>query len=81
MDGTMNSLPTQAILGAGTAALAAVVVALGSAPLAVALISALVLAGVAFAAQSGRFRDEERLVYRPVYVRRHGARHRVRSDD
>ncbi|WP_237477806.1 hypothetical protein [Lichenibacterium dinghuense] len=81
MDSTMNSLPTQAVLGAGTAVLAAVTVALGSAPLAVALISALVVARVAFVAQSGRFRDEERLVYRPVYARRQSVQRRVRSDD
>jgi uncharacterized membrane protein len=85
MDSTMNSLPTQAILGAGTAVLAAIVAAtLGTLPLAVGLVSAAVMAAVAyvaFMAQSQRFRDEERLVYRPVYVRRQGVQHRVRSDD
>ena len=36
---------------------------------------------VAFAAQSRRLRDEERLVDRPVYVRRHDVQRRVRSDE
>ena len=84
MDGAMNSLPTQAILGAGTALLAALVAASGSFPLAAGFVSAAVtagLAGVAFAAQSRRLRDETRLVYRPVYVRRHDVQRRVRSED
>ena len=83
MDSTMNSLATQAILGAAllTAALAT---ALGAVPLAGLLVSAAVMAAVAhvaFVAQSRRLRAEERLVYRPVYVRRHDVQRRVRSDD
>ena len=82
MDQTMNSLPTQAILGAGTAVLAAVLATmLGSIPLALGLISAAIVACVAFAAQSERLQGEDRLVYRPVYVRRHDVQRRVRSDD
>lgn len=81
----MNSLPTQAILGAGTTVLVTVVAAtIGSLPLAIGLVSAsaaAALAHVAFAAQSRRLRDEERLVYRPVYVRSHDVRRRVMSDD
>lgn len=78
----MNSLPTQAVLGAGTAVLAAVLAAtLGSVPFALGLITAVVVAYVAFAAQSERLRGEERLVYRPVYVRRHDVQRRVSSDD
>ena len=34
---------------------------------------------VAFAAQSRRLREAERLVYRPVYVRRHDVQRRVMS--
>ena len=82
MDSTMNPLPTQAILGAGTAVVAAVLAATsGAVPLALGLISAAVVACVAFAAQSARLRGEERLVYRPVYVRRHDVQRRVSSDD
>ena len=82
MDQTMNSLPTQAILGAGTAVLAAVLATmLGSIPLALGLISAAIVACVAFAAHSERLQGEDRLVYRPVYVRRHDVQRRVRSDD
>lgn len=81
----MNSLPTRAILGIGTAVLAAVAAAaFGFAPLAIALLSAAAagaLACVAFAAQSQRLGDAERLVYRPVYVRRHDVQRRVISDD
>ena len=84
MDVTMKSLPTQAILGAGVAALAATVAATaGAVPLAVALVAAAVAAvlHVTFVAQSRRLRDEERLVYRPVYVRRHDVQRRIRADD
>ena len=81
----MNSLATQAILGAGAAILTAVVAAtLGAIPLAGVFVSAAVMAAVAhvaFVAQSRRLRAEERLVYRPVYVRRHDVQRRVRSDD
>lgn len=82
MDSAMNSLPTQAILGAGTVVVSAVLAAaLGSVPLALGLISAAIVAYVAFAAQSERLHGEERLVYRPVYVRRHDVQRRVSSDD
>ena len=85
MDNTMNSFPKQAILGAGAAIVAAVALVLsGSFPLAIGLISAALMAGLATVAcstQSARLRDEQRLVYRPVYVRRHDMRQRVRSDD
>ena len=85
MDSIMNSLPTQTILGAGTAVVAAVAaVAFGSVPLAVCLVSAAsmaALASVAFAAQSECLREEERLVYRPVYVRCDDVQRRVMSDD
>lgn len=85
MDKIMNSFPTQAILGAGAVIVAAVAVVLsGSLSLAIGLISTAVmsaLAAVAFSTQSARLRDERRLVYRPVYVRRHDMRQRVRSDD
>lgn len=80
----MNSLPTRAILVAGTATLVASVAALGSVPLAIGILSATVsaaVAHVALASQSERLRDSERLVYRPVYVRSHDARRRVSSDD
>ncbi len=83
MDSTMNSLATQAVLGAALLA-AALATALGVVPLAGLLVSAATMAGVAyvaFAAQSRRLRDEDRLVYRPVYVRRHDVQRRVRSDD
>ena len=85
MDSTMNSLSTQAILGAVTVALAVFVAAtFGGSPLAVGFVATAAVAGlacVASAAQSRRLGDEERLVYRPVYVRRHDAQRRVRSDD
>ena len=85
MDVTMKSLPTQAIFGAGVAALAATIAATAVAvPLAVALVVAAAVAAVlhvTFVAQSRRLRDEERLVYRPVYVRRHDVQRRIRADD
>ena len=83
MDWTMNSLPTQAILGAAAAVLTAVTAAtLGAFPLAIGVAAVMAaLTYVAFAAQSERLRDEQRLVYRPVYARRHGVQRPVRSDD
>lgn len=83
MDSTMKSLATQAILGAALLTVA-VAATLGAIPLAGLLVSvamAAAVAFVAFVAQSQRLRDEERLVYRPVYVRRQDVQRRVRSDD
>ena len=82
MDVTMKSLPTQAILGAVAAALMVVVGAMaGATSLVVVLVTVAAVAHVAFVAQSRPLRDEERLVYRPVYVRRHDVQRRVRTDD
>ncbi len=84
MDRTMNSLSTRALVGVGAAIVAlAGALSVASLPVATGLVSSVlvvVLAFVAFAAQSRRLRDEQRLVYRPVYVRRHVQR-RVMSDD
>lgn len=85
MDSTMNSLSTRALVGAGAAALALVgALSVAALPLVAGLVSAAIVVGaavfVAFAAQSQRLRDEERLVYRPVYVRRQNVQRRVRSD-
>ena len=80
----MNSLPTQAILCVGAAIVTGLVATFGSVPAAIGLACAsimAVLASVAFAAQAEHLRDRERLVYRPVYVRRHDVQRRVISDD
>ena len=84
MDRTMNSLSTRALVGVGAAIVAlAGALSVASLPVATGLVSSVlvvVLAFVAFAAQSRRLHDEQHLVYRPVYVRRHVQR-RVMSDD
>lgn len=80
----MNALSIRSIAGAGAAALAAVVALSAVAvPAPMGLVSAALVAGlglVAFAAQSRRLRETERLVYQPVYVRRHPVQRRVMSD-
>ena len=86
MDSTMNSPSTKVLAIAGAAALVLVdVVSAVALPhglgAALALSTTAVAGFVAFAAQSGRLRDERRLVYRPVYVRHQSVRHRVPSDD
>lgn len=85
MDSTMNSLSTQASMGIAAAALALVgALSVASMPILAGLVSAAIVVGlalVAFAAQARRLRDEERLVYRPVYVRRQDVQRRVISDD
>ncbi|RYB03307.1 hypothetical protein D3272_17995 [Lichenibacterium ramalinae] len=84
MDLTMNALSIRALVGAGVAAVAmAGLVSVASLPLLLAAVSAALVAGlglVAFVAQSRRLNDAERLVYRPVYVRRHDIQRRVMSD-
>lgn len=81
----MNSLPTRAIFGVGTAVVAAVAVAApGALPVvsgSIAALAVVIAAAVAMATQSGRLREDRSLVYRPVYVRRHDVQRRVRSDD
>ena len=79
----MNALSIRALAGVAGAVLAAVGAA-SVAPLPVlsAALPAVLAAGlglVAFAAQSRRLREAERLVYRPVYVRRHDVQRRVMS--
>lgn len=78
----MNALSVRALAAAGAAALAMVVaLSAATAPVIVsALGAALALGLVAFAAQSRPLRDDQRLVYRPVYVRRQDVQHRVMSD-
>jgi len=72
-------------MGIAAAALALVgALSVASMPILAGLVSAAIvacLAFVAFAAQAQRLRDEEHLVYRPVYVRRHDAPRRIVSDD
>ena len=81
----MNSPSTRALLGAAAALMASVGVlsiALQSLAGAVSAVAVMAVgAFVAFAAQSRRLRDGERLVYRPVYVRRHDVQRRVTSDE
>jgi hypothetical protein len=82
---TMTSLSTRAFLGAGAAALA-VVGALTLAPTPVALVFAATLLAAAFAyvasaAQLRHLQDEQRLVYRPVRVRRQHVQQRVTFRD
>ena len=81
----MNSLPTRAILGAGTAVVAALAVTASGLPSAAlgfaCAVLAMAFAVVAVATQLERLRQERHLVYRPVYARRQIARRRVRSDD
>ena len=80
----MNALSIRALVGAGVAAVAmAGLVSVASLPLLLAAVSAALVAGlglVAFVAQSRRLNDAERLVYRPVYVRRYDVQRRVMSD-
>ena len=81
MDHTMNALSVRALAAAGAAALAVIVALSGAAaPVLAGLALAAVIGLVAFAAQSRALRDERRLVYRPVYVRRHDVQRRVMSD-
>ena len=81
----MKSPSTRALLGAAAALMVSLGVLSIALPSLAGVVSAIVVmaAGglVAFAAQSRRLRDEERLVYRPVYVRRHGVQRRVTSDE
>ena len=79
----MNALSIRALVGVAGAVVATIGV-LSVAPVSVlsALVPVIVAAGlglVAFAAQSRRLREAERLVYRPVYVRRHDVQRRVIS--
>ena len=79
----MNALSIRALVGVAGAGVATIGV-LSVAPVSVlsALVPVIVAAGlglVAFAAQSRRLREAERLVYRPVYVRRHDVQRRVMS--
>ena len=81
----MKSPSTRALLGAAAALMVSVGVLSIAMPSLAGVISAIMVmtAGglVAFAAQSRRLRDEERLVYRPVYVRRHDVQRRVTTDE
>ena len=81
----MKSPSTRALLGAATALMVSVGVLSIAMPSLAGVISAIMVmaAGglVAFAAQSRRLRDEERLVYRPVYVRRHDVQRRGTTDE
>ncbi len=80
----MISLSTRASLAAAAAVLAVVAISALSPMIAVALAGSSIAAGlacVAFAAQSRRLQDEQRLVYRPVYVRRHDVQRRVTFRD
>lgn len=81
MDRPMNSLSTRAVMGAAAALAFIGLVTTGSSPVSAMVVSMAlaIVALVAFATQSIRLRDEERLVYRPVYVRRHNVQRRVRS--
>lgn len=85
MDEPMNDLSRRAALGVGAAMLVGVC-AVAFEPSAVgigfaATLLAAAAALVAFVAQSRALRDEARLVYRPVYVRRHDVRQRVSFRD
>jgi phosphotransferase system glucose/maltose/N-acetylglucosamine-specific IIC component len=68
----MSSLTTRTFVGAAVLAVVGAVF-MASLPVTVGLTMAAALlaaiAYVAFSAQSERLRDEDRLVYRPVYVR------------
>lgn len=81
----MNAPSAKSLSGVGAAVLVALAVA-STGPLQVAAALSLfcVVAGmvsVAFAAQMRQSRDEQRLVYRPVYARRQSVQRRVTSDD
>lgn len=81
----MNSPSIRALVGAAAAVLATILALSVALPSLAVLVSATVAvaagAFVAFSAQARRLRDEDRLVYRPVYVRRHDVQRRVMSDD
>ena len=80
----MNSPSIRASVGAGGAALAVVgAVAIATSPLTgfAVSITLATLALVAFVAQAGRIKAEQRLVYRPVYARRPNVRRGVKSYD
>ena len=84
MDSTMNSLSTRATMGIAAALALVGVLSVASLPVLAGLVSAAIVSGlalVACAAQVRRLREEERLVYRPVYVRRQDVRRRVASYD
>lgn len=72
------SAPNVVIAGAIAMTLAGLSVAAG--PLA-ATVATLAAAAVASMAHWSRLRDRQRLVYRPVPVRRHPVQSRVTSDD
>ncbi len=81
----MKSPSTPALLGVAAALMVSLGVVSIALPSLAGILSAVVVmaAGglVAFAAQSRRLRDDKRLVYRPVYVRRHDVQRRVTSDE
>ena len=82
----MMNVRNNVAVGAGAVVLATIgMVAVGSLPLLADLTMATLLfaglAYVAFTAQSRRFDDESRLVYRPVYVRSRNIHRQVRSLD